>query len=72
MKEKSQIRRVIEGLSILERYDPKGCVTAEHDQVWAGHPRGYERPLPVSAEDAAALEALGWDYDDGVGWSTFV
>ena len=53
MSEKTQVRRLIEGLQILEHYDKYGCFDVAHD-IFIG-PEGNP-----SDEDRKRLGELGW------------
>ena len=63
------MERIKEGLEILLKYNCKDKdFSAEHDQVWAGGPE----PSELSAEDSAALDGLGWFWDEEFEcWSHF-
>ena len=58
-------KQVIEGLQILEKYDPDGWVEAGHDVIYGA------AEADVSEEDAAKLEELGWRVGE-YGWERFV
>lgn len=62
------IEDIIAGLQIIQKYNPKSLVYAEHDQIYAG----CELHL-FSSEDKEKLEAFGWFMEDeNEGWSKFV
>lgn len=55
-----------DGLDILLKHGPEGNCDAQHDVLYGPG----EQELP--AEDVAALEALGWFWDDEVeSWAVF-
>jgi hypothetical protein len=56
-------QRIAVALNIFAALDPKGAVTAEHDQIWTGHDHPAES---LSVEHRKALKAAGWDWDDDV------
>jgi hypothetical protein len=61
------LANLIDGLLILQNHDENATVCAEHDQIFAGSRK------PLSAEDAARMEDLGWLHDlDGDGWCAWV
>jgi hypothetical protein len=61
------IDRLVAGLVILSTYD-EADVCAVHDTLYAG-PHSGEVVIP---EDADALKALGWFYDeDNESWGFF-
>lgn len=58
MDQKSKVDRIIEGLQILRKYSKGWDTAAAHDIFY-----GPGEASQVSAEDAAALDALGWHID---------
>lgn len=67
MSDKSTIEEIIEGLTILKAYG--GDVGADHDILFTG-PYSQE---DVTAQDAEALEELGWHWNDEYSaWGHFV
>ena len=64
------MRDLIDGFTILMKYDPDGEVCADHDVVCAAPTVRADTPTP---EDRAKLEELRWrfskEYDS---WSRFV
>lgn len=53
-------------LAILSKYEPDGDWHSEHDQSW------FPGPEEVSVEDSAALDSLGFFWDDECdSWSCF-
>lgn len=68
------VRKVIDGLTILARYDPDGLdshsVSAEHDVIYGPGPGD---PDAVTEEDRERLEELGWHLDSEADcWARFV
>lgn len=64
----AQLKEIIEGMQILIKYcdpDSHDCA-AEHDEIYFGG-----EDLPITEEDKAQLEKLGWHLGD-VGWMRFV
>jgi len=57
---------LIEGLKIIEKYDPNFDTVAEHDIVYAG-----DDTLPISDEDKKRLDDLGW-FTQEDSWACFV
>jgi len=58
---------LIEGLQILERYEPGKYADAQHDVVYGAH-SGIE----LIDADAKRLDELGWFIDDEVdSWAFF-
>lgn len=51
--------KVLEGLRILLKYQPRSDVAAEHETIYAGGPV----PDQLSEEDRVDLTNLGWAYD---------
>ena len=47
--------KIIQGLEIFKKYEHEHGFSPDHDIVYAG-----PKPADVSAEDIAALSALGW------------
>lgn len=69
----ASVNAVIEGLTILAKYDPKGLdsrnIAAEHDVLY-GPGKG---PEVMSEGDRKRLEELGWRWDDKAdSWARFV
>lgn len=61
-------KQIVDGLTILMKYDPCKCVAAEHDIFFACG----VKPGVVGEEDARALEALGWHWsNEGECWARF-
>jgi hypothetical protein len=61
------MKRVLAGLKILEKHDPKGEFYAEHDQIWAGS------NVILTTFEVAVMHSLGWFWDtDMDAWSKFV
>jgi hypothetical protein len=63
---------IIDGLKLLASTHPRGLaghgVDADHDIIWAG-----DSTPTLSPADVAALEALGWHYDERAErWARFV
>lgn len=54
--------RAAEGFKVFARYEPSGCVSSDHDIIWAG-----PDPSKVHEDDLKRLEEIGWlidtDYD---------
>lgn len=70
--ELSQIQKVAQGLGILAKYDPKGSVCAEHDEIFAGG-GSKTHPDKISPEDVARLDVLGFSFDEKFdSWHRFV
>lgn len=64
---KTKIRKLIEGLQLIEQVEPKPTVAAEHDEFYAGN------PTAMTAEQQAKMEELGWHVDDTFeSWAIFV
>lgn len=58
---------LIEGLKIIEKYDPSEYVCAEHDIIFCAHAN-----VNVSDEDAKRLEELGFFIDSETdSWAFF-
>lgn len=57
------------GLEILAKYvkPDDHCIDAQHDIIYASP----DSADAVSAEDKAALEALGWFWDTDCSWAHF-
>ena len=63
------LKNIREGIDIISKYydDPEGYHTgADHDQFYR-----WETDRPVSDEDKARLDELGWMYEEGNSWSCF-
>lgn len=63
---------LISALSIFHKYEPgnQDHITADHDILYAGDDDVYEA---MTAEDKAALEVLGWEWnEDGPFWTLSV
>lgn len=60
---------LIEGLSIIYKYNPDSWFGAEHDQIWAGDYTKIRQS--GSKEDLDRLEELGW-FEDADSYSSFV
>jgi hypothetical protein len=62
------MKDIVEGVTILMKYDPNGSIEAQHDQIFACN----VTLEMVSEEDAATLDKLRWfwceEYDC---WSKF-
>lgn len=54
-----------EGVQILAPFavNDQFCMQAEHDELWLGNPE-----WPLTDEQRARLEALGFICDDAMGW----
>ncbi len=65
-EELSRIQKVIEGLQIFQRLDPKTTVYAEHDKIM------LTTNADPHEDDRARVELLGWFEDDDGGWTKFV
>lgn len=62
------MKRILEGLTILAKYEPDGQACAEHDELFACG----VGPEAMSEEDRAALKRLGWRWDgDLPSWIIF-
>lgn len=71
--EMATMKDVREGLAILAKYveENSHCIDAKHDVLYAG-PACSGEDAPVSPDDRAALEKLGWHYDDEAeSWARF-
>jgi hypothetical protein len=68
MEPKTQIQKFIQGLQIIDRYNPANYdMCAEHDIIHAGH------NIQVSETDKKVLEEAGWHWDTSVdSWAFFV
>lgn len=58
------IREVVDGLTILAKYDKRGdqsFISADHDIIFAAPSVDLEA---VSEEDRASLHKLGWRFND--------
>ena len=53
--------KIMKGIAIILKYDADADTCAEHDEFFCGH-GVYDAMTP---EDAAAMENLDWDYEDG-------
>ncbi len=68
------IQEMIAGLTIIERAETKAgesgyCISANHDEVFAG---GATGKALMSPEELAELERLHWHWDDTYeSWSAF-
>ena len=51
---KPKLRRLIEGLQLIERHDPNAEIDAHHDELLAG------TLSTMNAGQVAQMEALGW------------
>ena len=56
------------GLTILMKYDPKGSMCAEHDQIFFLPP---DEARGITDADKTTLEYLGFHYSDSDGWFCF-
>lgn len=62
------MKKIHEGLGILLKYG-NGDIAAEHDEIWAGHRNAT--PDKMEKADVKRLKALGWAYEDDMGWRHF-
>ena len=60
----STLRKVIDGLTLIEKYEPTAWIAVEHDQIWAGTYSDARMP----AEDRTKMKRLGWK-EDASAWS---
>lgn len=66
----ADMKEVVDGLTILMKYSPKGGVCAEHDIICAAPSVAKD---DLSEEDQVAMERLGWHFDEDAGsWARFV
>lgn len=61
MEDTSDMYKVIEGLRLIHQNGGE-TVTAEHDQLFAGH-----EVKAMTRGDRERLEELGWERDDDLG-----
>ena len=59
------MERILKGLQIIAKYEPKADFAAEHDIIYCGDEGNY------SAEDKQALDELGWFVSED-SWAFFV
>ena len=57
----TQLERLMEGLKIIQKYEPDTEVAAEHDVLYCG---GETAKNTITTEDAVRLEELGWHWSD--------
>jgi hypothetical protein len=53
-----RVQRVLDGIRILQRYDPMADLGAEHDAILFSH----LEPEHITAADIEILNELGWYY----------
>lgn len=63
------LSNISHALKIIEQYEQDAVLTAEHDQIWAGHGNG-KSVTEITEEGKQILESLGWFIDTNLGcWS---
>lgn len=68
----TQAQKLQGALQIMNAIDPKGSVTAEHDEIWIGHgDRFHTERLDEGAIRDLRKFDFTWDEDVGA-WHTFV
>ena len=60
------MNRILEGLKIIEKYEPDFDTCAEHDTIYAG---SYN-PGKMTKEEMAEMEKLGW-FESEDSWQHF-
>ena len=50
-------QKVMEGISIIMRYEPNSEFAASHDEIWFGGPTAYAK---MSQDEHKRLRELGW------------
>lgn len=65
----SDIDRIVEGLQLIQKYDPKASTSAEHD-VFYGTAEYLKVRALMTPEEAARMNVLGWLEHEGA-WGTF-
>jgi hypothetical protein len=64
------MKRIYDGLAILMKYTKgDGDFSAEHDEVWAGSDDAI--PANMDPHDLQRMKALGWTYEEDMGWHHF-
>ena len=60
------MNRILEGLKIIEKYEPEFDTCAEHDTLYAGN----YAPEKLTDEERVKMEELGW-FESEDSWKHF-